>query len=181
MLNVYSKRANHMNIFSIQVLAKHNFKIQRQRRPELKVCIKSSNVLLWKRHKQLHFTIFTTAQCFHCDHLILTLTGETASYLCVCVLCVCLCFFLFCFCQASVLSSKSEQHFTENTYLRFPFYFAKYYMIYWFAFTQDILMDCILFSTMYPYGQFWFSVIPLGISKDPRKLRPMTRKLRPEN
>ena len=82
-------------------------------------------------------------------------------------------------CQASVLSSKSEQHFTENTYLRFPGYFSRYYMIYWFAFTQDILMDRSLFFTMYPYGEIWFSVIPLRISKDPRKLRPKTRKLRP--
>ena len=102
MLTGYSKRPNHMNIFSIQVLAKQNFKIQRQRRPELKVCVISSNVLLWKQHKHLHFTISTTAQCLHCDHLILTLTGETASYSCLCkcvclYVCLCVCVF-FCFC-----------------------------------------------------------------------------------
>ena len=46
LLTVYGKIPNHIIIFSLQVLAKHNFKIQRQRRSDLKMYISLSNSLL---------------------------------------------------------------------------------------------------------------------------------------
>ena len=59
--------------------------------------------------------------------------------------------FVFCFCQASVLSSKSEQHFTENTYLKISRLFCQT--------LHDIL---IRFHSRYSYGlQFAFHYVSI--------------------
>ena len=46
LLTVHGKIPNDITIFSLQVLAKHNFKIQRKRRSDLNMFILSSNSLL---------------------------------------------------------------------------------------------------------------------------------------